>query len=81
MCGRIVPVDLLAEIWRLDWRLSLRLLQCGREEGDEHEEMGKVTAVNPWSSIYNRGENPRGVAVKNEEIRIFDQKSTTNIMR
>ena len=78
MRRRIVPVDLLAEIGRLDWRLNLRLLQCGREEGDEHEWMGKVNA---WSSIYRRSKNPRGVVVKSEEIRIFDQKSTTNRMR
>ena len=45
MCGRIVPVDLLAVIWRLDWRLDLRLLQCGREEDDEDElNGGKMTA-------------------------------------
>ena len=41
MRERIVPVDLLAVIWRLDWRLDLRLLQCGREEDDEDERNGE----------------------------------------
>ena len=41
MRERIVPVDLLAVIWRLDWRLDLRLLQCRREEDDEDERNGE----------------------------------------
>ena len=81
MCGRIIPVDLLTAIWRFDWRLDMRMLQCEREEDDEDEGSGEMTAVNAWSSIYRSSENPRGVVVKSEGIRFFDQKSTTNGMR
>ena len=70
MCEKIVPVDLLAEIWRLDWRLNLRLLQCGREE--EGELNGESDRGVSWSPIYRRSKNPRGVVVKSKEIRIFD---------
>ena len=70
MCGRIVPVGLLAEIWRLDGRLNPRLLQCVREEEDELN--GESDRGVSWSPIYRHSKNPRGVVVKSEEIRIFD---------
>ena len=41
MRERIVPTDLYAEIWRLDLRRDLQLLQCGREEDDEDERNGE----------------------------------------
>ena len=34
--------------------------------------MGKNDRGVSWSPIYRRSENPRGVVVKSEEIRIFD---------
>ena len=40
-------MDLLAVIWRLDWRLDLWLLQCGREEDDEDERNGENECVSP----------------------------------
>ena len=40
-------MDLLAVIWRLDWRLDLRLLQCRREEDDEDERNGENDCVSP----------------------------------
>ena len=47
MCGIIVPVDLLAVIWRFDWRLDLRLLQYEREEDDEDERNGESDCGSP----------------------------------
>ena len=41
MRERVVPADLLAQIWRFDWRRDSRLLQCGREEDDEHGRSGE----------------------------------------